>query len=63
MARFCDEQAEAFGEVEPVMSEGEAEGEERGGLGKELADRVAAEGADCCVPIRKGRGKVDVGGC
>jgi len=41
MARYCDEQANVCGEVE---SEGGA------GVGKELADRVASEGGDCCVP-------------
>lgn len=42
MARFCDEKAEECGELV-------VEGKE-GVVGKELADRVATEGADCCVP-------------
>ena len=46
MARYCDEQALACGEVvEAVESEST--------VGKELADRVAAEGAECCVPKKK----------
>jgi 4a-hydroxytetrahydrobiopterin dehydratase len=43
MARFCDEKAAECGEVVQ-------EGESSGGVGKELADRVASEGKDCCVP-------------
>ena len=43
MARYCDEQAEISGEVESETSE----------VGKELADRVASEGGDCCVPKKK----------
>ncbi|KUJ14434.1 transcriptional coactivator/pterin dehydratase [Mollisia scopiformis] len=50
MARFCDERARECGEVE-----GEGKGE-TGGVGKELVDRVASEGGDCCVP--KGTSKV-----
>lgn len=51
MARFCDEQASVFGELVP-------EGQDGGGVegldvGKELADRVAVEGGDCCVPKPK----------
>jgi 4a-hydroxytetrahydrobiopterin dehydratase len=46
MARFCDEKAEECGELE-------VEGKEDGGVGKELADKVATEGADCCVPKKK----------
>jgi 4a-hydroxytetrahydrobiopterin dehydratase len=46
MARFCDEKAAACGELE-VEVEGGA------GVGKELADRVAVEGAECCVPKKK----------
>jgi 4a-hydroxytetrahydrobiopterin dehydratase len=42
MARFCDEKASECGEVE---QEGGGSG-----VGKELADRVASEGKDCCVP-------------
>ena len=43
MARFCDEQAEKFGEVR--------EDEEKGGdVERDLVDRVAVEGAACCVP-------------
>jgi 4a-hydroxytetrahydrobiopterin dehydratase len=48
MARFCDEQALAFGELVPEsQKEGVLEGQD---VGKELADRVAIEGGDCCVP-------------
>ena len=47
MARFCDEKAQEFGELD-------AEEGKEGGLGKELADRVATEGADCCVPKKSG---------
>ncbi|KAG0650283.1 Pterin-4-alpha-carbinolamine deHydratase [Hyphodiscus hymeniophilus] len=43
MARFCDEQASILGEV----------GSEESEVGKELADRVATEGGDCCVPKKK----------
>lgn len=46
MARFCDEKAKECGEL--AVEEGKDEG-----LGKELADRVATEGADCCVPKKK----------
>lgn len=46
MARFCDEKAEECGEVEV------GDGKE-GSVGKQLADRVATEGADCCVPKKK----------
>lgn len=65
MARFCDEQAAVFGEVAPSPQE-KAQAEEgkgsvkaqdvRDGEGqtcsveKELADRVALEGGDCCMP-------------
>jgi 4a-hydroxytetrahydrobiopterin dehydratase len=45
MARYCDEQARACGEVE-----GDSAGS---AVGKELADRVASEGGDCCVPKKK----------
>lgn len=45
MARFCDQQAEAYVEL-PT----EAKVDERADVGKELADRVAIEGGDCCVP-------------
>ena len=41
MARFCDEQAGVCGELE-------VDGD--GGVGKGLADRVASDGKDCCVP-------------
>jgi 4a-hydroxytetrahydrobiopterin dehydratase len=48
MAQFCDEQALVFGELMPESQEEEAlEGQD---VGKELADRVAVEGGDCCVP-------------
>lgn len=43
MARYCDEQAGICGELEAEASE----------VGKELADRVASEGGDCCVPKKK----------
>jgi 4a-hydroxytetrahydrobiopterin dehydratase len=46
MARFCDEKAGECGELE--VEEGND-----GGVGKELADRVATEGADCCAPKKK----------
>lgn len=46
MAKYCDEQAAACGEVE-------VEGGETSSVGKELADRVATEGGDCCVPKKK----------
>jgi 4a-hydroxytetrahydrobiopterin dehydratase len=45
MARYCDEQARVCGEVE-----GDSAGS---AVGKELADRVASEGGDCCVPKKK----------
>lgn len=48
MARFCDEKAGECGELEV-----EAEQGKEGGVGKELADRVAVEGGDCCVPKKK----------
>lgn len=46
MAKYCDEQAAACGEVE-------VEGGETSSVGKELADRVATEGGDCCVPKKQ----------
>ncbi|PMD46508.1 putative pterin-4-alpha-carbinolamine dehydratase [Hyaloscypha variabilis F] len=46
MARFCDEKAGECGELE--VDEGN-----EGSVGKELADRVATEGGDCCVPKKK----------
>jgi 4a-hydroxytetrahydrobiopterin dehydratase len=45
MARFCDEQAEVCGELEV-----EGDLSEQGDVRKGLADRVASEGKDCCVP-------------
>jgi 4a-hydroxytetrahydrobiopterin dehydratase len=45
MARYCDEQAEICGEL---IVEGEGSG-----VGKDLADIVASEGKDCCVPKKK----------
>jgi len=45
MARYCDEQAEIYGEL-IVEEEGSA-------LGRDLADKVASEGKDCCVPKKK----------
>ncbi|KAG4431920.1 hypothetical protein IFR05_012590 [Cadophora sp. M221] len=47
MARFCDEKAAECGEVV-------TEGVEEKGVGRELVDRVAVEGGDCCVPKGKG---------
>jgi 4a-hydroxytetrahydrobiopterin dehydratase len=47
MARFCDEQAAICGELEVQSPEVD------GGVGKQLADRVATEGGDCCVPKKK----------
>jgi 4a-hydroxytetrahydrobiopterin dehydratase len=48
MAQFCDEQALVFRELVPESQEEEVlEGQD---VGKELADRVAVEGGDCCVP-------------
>jgi 4a-hydroxytetrahydrobiopterin dehydratase len=44
MAKFCDEQAAAFGEVES---------EKVNEVGKELADTGASAGGDCCVPKKK----------
>jgi 4a-hydroxytetrahydrobiopterin dehydratase len=44
MSRFCDEQAEICGEVQIESEEA---------MGKELADIVAKEGGDCCVPKKK----------
>ena len=44
MARYCDKQAAICGELE-VEGAGE--------VGKDLADRVATEGGDCCVPKKK----------
>lgn len=44
MAKYCDEQSEKCGEVENA---------ETSAVGKELADRVATEGGDCCAPKRK----------
>ena len=46
MARYCDEQALVCGELEGNASE----------LGKELTNRVAAEGGDCCIPKKKESG-------
>ncbi|KAL2065697.1 hypothetical protein VTL71DRAFT_3367 [Oculimacula yallundae] len=51
MARFCDEKAGECGEL--VVEEGEG----GGGVGKDLVDRVAVEGGDCCVPKNKGMGE------
>jgi 4a-hydroxytetrahydrobiopterin dehydratase len=45
MARYCDEQAEICGEL---IVEGEGSR-----VGKDLADVVASEGKDCCVPKKK----------
>ena len=66
MARFCDEQAAVFGEVAPspqdaAKAEKSNEATKEQGVGegeaysveKELADRVAIEGGDCCVPKKR----------
>lgn len=45
MVRFCDEKAGECGEV-VVEDEGK-------GIGRDLVDRVAVEGGDCCVPKKK----------
>lgn len=42
MARYCDGQALVYGET--------PNNAESGSVGKELADRVAVKGGDCCVP-------------
>lgn len=44
MAAFCDEQASAHGVLEDTPEA------EKVASGKSLADRVATEGGDCCVP-------------
>ena len=46
MARFCDEKSGECGELE--VEEGK-----EGDMGRGLADRGAAAGADCCVPKKK----------
>lgn len=48
MAKFCDQMAKECGEVE--VEAGKDEGSDKG---KELVDRVASEGGDCCVPKKK----------
>jgi hypothetical protein len=48
MAKFCDEQAALKEEVQ--VEEEENAGDD---VGRELADRVAREGGDCCVPKKK----------
>lgn len=53
MARFCDEQALVFAELVPECQEGGEGGKQD--VGKELADRVAVEGGDCCVPKSKAK--------
>lgn len=50
MARFCDVQAVKYGEVVEETVE-ETTGS-KSVIG-ELADRVAVEGGDCCVPKKK----------
>ena len=55
MARFCDEQAVVFGEVVSESQEGKDEKGDGQDVGKELADRVAVEGGDCCVPKSKAK--------
>ncbi len=49
MAQFCDTQALAYGEV---VYERDTEAASAR-AGRELADRVAREGGDCCVPKTK----------
>jgi hypothetical protein len=59
MARFCDEQADAHGEVERkkedlvIEEEASDSAQASSNVGKELADKVAAVGGDCCVPKKK----------
>ncbi|PQE24276.1 pterin-4-alpha-carbinolamine dehydratase family protein [Rutstroemia sp. NJR-2017a BVV2] len=48
MAKFCDEQAALKEEIQV-----EEEESARSDVGRELADRVAREGGDCCVPKKK----------
>jgi 4a-hydroxytetrahydrobiopterin dehydratase len=55
MAQFCDEQAVIFGEVVPESHEAKAEEGEGQDAGRDLADRVAVEGGDCCVPKPKAK--------
>ncbi|RFU24641.1 hypothetical protein B7463_g11698, partial [Scytalidium lignicola] len=50
MARYCDEIAAKYGEVELSPEENETA---KGGQGKDLADKVAAAAGDCCVPKKK----------
>ncbi|KAI9731086.1 MAG: hypothetical protein M1818_007943 [Claussenomyces sp. TS43310] len=50
MARFCTEQARLHG----VVDEDELDGS-KDSLGRGLADRVASDGGDCCVPKAKGQ--------
>jgi 4a-hydroxytetrahydrobiopterin dehydratase len=51
MAQYCDEQALACGEV--VVAEGAEPALQEGDTGRELADLIATEGAECCVPKKK----------
>ncbi|KAI9050474.1 hypothetical protein LZ554_005637 [Drepanopeziza brunnea f. sp. 'monogermtubi'] len=53
MAKFCDRKAEECGELDQVGVDGEGEGDAVGGVSKELVDRVAREGGDCCAPKPK----------
>lgn len=60
MAAFCDEQAAAFGEIIPdpavegsTVSDIACATEPSDSVGKDLADRVAVAGGDCCVPKSK----------
>ncbi|KAK0111385.1 hypothetical protein ONS95_001746 [Cadophora gregata] len=46
MARFCDGKA---GECDEVVVEDDG----RGDVGRDLVDRVAVEGGDCCDPKKK----------
>lgn len=47
MAQFCTEQARLHGLVEEELDPGREE------MGKGLADTVATEGGECCVPKSK----------
>jgi 4a-hydroxytetrahydrobiopterin dehydratase len=61
MAAFCDLKAREFGELVVEQQQPRKEGEGKGDGKKEgegdvmcaLADRVASEGGDCCVPKSK----------
>lgn len=55
MAEFCSAQASLFGviEEEPTANAADTNGGSSEDLGKALADQVAVESADCCVPKQK----------